>query len=158
MAGRAVTDDGNTALRDPAGAGSPVRELRLALTTDDLGAALSHYRDALGMPVIAEWEHLGGRGVVLAAGRATLELLDRAHAAHVDEVEVGRRVAGPFRIALEVGDSAAAADRLVAAGAEQLAPPIVTPWDSRNVRVTVADGVQLTLFSELGADETESRS
>ncbi len=152
-----MTDDGHDAPDGTIEPSSPVREMRLALTTDDLGAALGHYRDALGMPVIAEWEHLGGRGVVLAAGRATLELLDQSHAAHVDEIEVGRRVAGPFRIALEIDDSATAAGRLVAAGAEQLAPSVVTPWNSRNVRVTVADGVQLTLFSELGTDETDSR-
>ena len=46
-----------------------------------------------------------GRVTILDAGRATLELLDPVHASFVDEVEVGRRVAGHVRIAFEVDDS-----------------------------------------------------
>jgi lactoylglutathione lyase len=38
-----------------------------------------------------------------------------------DEVEVGSRVAGPVRVALEVADSADLARRLAAGGAEPLA-------------------------------------
>lgn len=41
----------------------------------------------------------------------------------IDEIEVGSRVAGPVRIAIEVADSPSLAERLVAAGAEQLARP-----------------------------------
>jgi hypothetical protein len=51
------------------------------------------------------------------------------------------------RIAFAVDDSAAAAARLVAAGAEQLADAVVTPWNDRNVRLRAPDGMQLTLFS-----------
>jgi len=67
----------------------------------------------------------------------------------VDEIEVGRRVAGPIRVALEVDDSAAAADRLVEAGAERLGWPVVTPWKHRNAGVVAPDGLQLTLFTVL---------
>ena len=35
---------------------SPVHELRVALTVDDYGEALRFYRDALGLPVVEEWE------------------------------------------------------------------------------------------------------
>jgi lactoylglutathione lyase len=62
---------------------------------------------------------------------------------------VGRRVAGPVRLALEVGDSEAVAERLVRAGAEPLAEPVVTPWWDRNVRLQAPDGMQLTLFTVL---------
>jgi lactoylglutathione lyase len=123
----------------------PVSELRLALTVDDFDAALAFYRDTLGLPQLEAWEAPDGRVVILAAGRATLELLDAGHAAMVDEIEVGRRVAGPVRIALEVEDSAATA----AAGGEQLAEPVVTPWRHRNVRLQAPDGMQLTLFTAL---------
>ena len=91
----------------------------------------------------------GGRVVLLDAGRATLELLDAEHAATVDELEVGRRVAGPVRVALEVDDSAATADALVAAGAQLIGGPVTTPWQHRNVRLTAPDGTQLTLFTVL---------
>lgn len=85
--------------------------------------------------------------MLLAAGHATLELADEGHAAEVDRLEVGRRVAGPVRIAFAVDDSAAAAGRLVAAGAALVAGPVETPWGDVNVRLAAPDGTQLTLFS-----------
>jgi lactoylglutathione lyase len=87
--------------------------------------------------------------VVLDAGRATLELLSSGHAAAVDEIEVGRRVAGPIRVALEVEDSAATGERLVDAGAERVGGPVITPWRHENVRLEAPPGLQLTLFTVL---------
>ena len=66
-------------------------------------------------PVIESWDQPGGSGAILDAGRATLELLSLEQAELVDDVEVGERVAGPVRIALEVEDSVATA-RALAAG------------------------------------------
>ena len=126
---------------------NPVSELRLAITVEDYDAALAFYRDALGLPVAGVWDGEHGRGIALEAGRATLEILDDKHAAFVDGVEVGRRVAGPVRVALRVADSEATAATLAGAGAEQLAPPAVTPWNDRNVRLVAPDGLQLTLFN-----------
>jgi lactoylglutathione lyase len=128
---------------------SPVRELRLALTVEDYERALAFYRDAFGLPVIEAWETPDGSGAILDAGRATLELLSVRQAELVDEVEVGERVAGPVRVALEVVDSDRTARALVAGGAEQLAPPVVTPWSHRNVRLRAPGGMQLTLFTVL---------
>jgi catechol 2,3-dioxygenase-like lactoylglutathione lyase family enzyme len=129
--------------------GGEVRELRVALTVDDYDGAVAFYREALGMPQLEAWEAPEGRVAILDAGRATLELLDAAQAALVDEIEVGRRVAGTVRLALEVDDSEAVAERLVRAGAEQLADAVVTPWRDRNVRLQAPDGMQLTLFTVL---------
>jgi predicted enzyme related to lactoylglutathione lyase len=61
---------------------------------------------------------------------------------------VGRRVAGQVRVAFEVADSTEASARLVAAGAELLAGPTTTPWDSCNARLDAPGGLQLTLFTE----------
>jgi lactoylglutathione lyase len=127
----------------------PVRELRLALTVENYHEAVAFYRDVLGLPLLESWDEPGGSGAVLDAGRATLELLSVPQAELVDEVEVGSRVAGPVRIALEVADSAETAQRLVAGGAEALAEPVVTPWRHRNVRLRAPDGMQLTLFTVL---------
>ena len=124
-----------------------VTELRVALTVEDFDQAVAFYRDALGLEQIADWSSATGRVVVLEAGRATLELFDGAQAESVDAIEAGRRVSGTVRFALEVEDSGDMAERLVAAGAARVAPPVTTPWGDRNARVQAPDGMQLTLFS-----------
>jgi catechol 2,3-dioxygenase-like lactoylglutathione lyase family enzyme len=124
-----------------------VTELRVALTVPDFSQALAFYRDTLGLEQIADWSSESGRVVVLDAGRATLELLDDAQAETVDAIEAGRRVSGTVRLALQVADSEDMAERLVVAGAVQVAPPVVTPWGDRNARVQAPDGMQLTLFT-----------
>jgi lactoylglutathione lyase len=128
---------------------SDVKELRLVLTVPDFDAALNLYRDALGLDLEAVWESEGGRVVLLSAGRGTLELVDEAHAAEIDRIEVGRRVAGPVRVAFEVGDSEAVAARLESAGATTIGGPVTTPWNDRNVRLETPAGTQLTLFTVL---------
>jgi len=124
-----------------------VHELRVALTVADLDEALAFYRDALGLEQVADWSSGDGRVVVLTAGRATLELFDEQQAETVDRIEAGRRVSGTVRLALEVTDSESTARRLVAAGAEEVAPPVTTPWGERNARLRAPDGMQLTLFT-----------
>ncbi len=126
-----------------------VRELRLVVTAQDYAAVLHFYRDEVGLRQLAEFESPDGHVTLLDAGRATLEIMDLANAHHVDDVEVGRRVAGPIRVALEVSDAAALTRRLAAAGAEVVAEPTRTPWNSLNARLTAPDGLQLTLFEEL---------
>ncbi len=123
-----------------------VTELRIAMTVDDFEAALAFYRDALGLPQLADWSSADGRVVLLEGGRATLEILDRPQAEFVDRIEAGRRVAGKVRLALEVADVDAMSARLVDAGADQVAPPASTPWGDRNARLQSPDGMQLTLF------------
>jgi catechol 2,3-dioxygenase-like lactoylglutathione lyase family enzyme len=124
-------------------------ELRLVLTVTDFDQTLTFYRDALGLEELPAWEDQEGRVAILDAGRATLELVDEGQAQAIDRIEVGRRVAGPVRVAFQVADSDATAVRLVAAGAELVAGPVTTPWNDRNVRLQAPDGTQLTLFSSL---------
>src|SRR3954471_13814185 len=129
-----------------------VRELRLVVTAEDYDEALRFYRDVLGLRERAAFTSPGGRVTILEAGRATLELTDPPHAAFIDEVEVGRRVAGHIRVAFEVDDSRATTAELAAAGATVLAEPTRTPWNSLNARLEAPGGLQLTLFTELGLD------
>ncbi|HZC70319.1 MAG TPA: VOC family protein [Jatrophihabitans sp.] len=132
-----------------------VQQLRLVVTVDDYDQALAFYRDALGMREYAAYAAPnGGRVTLLDAGRATLELADAKQAEFIDEVEVGRRVAGTIRVAFEIADANAMTQRLTAAGAELIAAPTRTPWDSLNSRLTAPDGLQLTLFEELGVPDT----
>jgi lactoylglutathione lyase len=128
-----------------------VLEMRLVVTAPDYETALGFYRDVLKMPELGAFSSPGGRVTILDAGRATLELADPPHAAYVDEVEVGRRVAGHVRVALQVGDARAATDAAIEAGAALIASPVETPWRSLNARLEGPAGLQLTLFEELGA-------
>lgn len=126
-----------------------VKELRLVVTAEDYEAALAFYRDVLGLPERAAFSSPGGRVTILEAGRATLEIADPPHAAYIDDVEVGQRVAGRIRVAFQVEDAQQATDDAEAAGARVLAAPVRTPWNSSNSRLEGPAGLQLTLFEEL---------
>ncbi len=132
-----------------------VQELRVALTADDFDQALHIYRDGLGLAVRQTWATPEGRGVILDAGRATLELIDRPQAELIDRVEAGRRVAGPVRLAFEVPSVAGFAERLQANGAEPLNDPVRTPWGDYNQRLRAPDGMQITLFELPTESKTE---
>ena len=127
-----------------------VQELRLVLTVSDFEAAVALYRDALGLAELADWSNGDAKIVVLDGGRATLELINEEQAKVIDRVEVGSRVSGPVRIALQVADSEATAERLARAGAATVAAAVTTPWNDRNVRMRDFEGMQLTLFTTLG--------
>ncbi|MEV6209432.1 VOC family protein [Kitasatospora sp. NPDC051914] len=139
----------------PAASGNEpaVRELRLVVTADDYEEALHFYRDVLGLTERGAFASPGGRVTILEAGRATLEITDPGNAAFIDEVEVGRRVAGHIRVAFQVDDSTATTAALAAAGAEVVAEPVRTPWNSLNSRLEAPGALQLTLFTELGEEQ-----
>jgi lactoylglutathione lyase len=126
-----------------------VQELRLVVTADDYEKALHFYRDVLGLNEQAAFVSEGGHVTILEAGKATLELADSRHAEFIDEVEVGRRVAGHIRVAFRVSDTAAITKTLESAGAKVLAEPRTTPWNSLNARLEAPAGLQLTLFTDL---------
>ena len=129
----------------------PVLQMRLVVQADDYEEAVRFYRDVLGLPEELSVSGPDGAEVrILDAGRATLELVNAAQQRYIDAVEVGRPVAGKFRVAFEVTDAGAAMRRLARAGAAIIAEPIETPWHSRNVRLSAPAGLQLTLFEELG--------
>ena len=142
---------------------SGVRQLRLVLETDDLDAALTFYRDVLGLRELESYDGDGGaRVVILEVPTATLELANPAQVAFIDDVEVGRPVAHPYaltvRVAFEVPDAAEAADRLAAGGAGPVAPPTRTPWNSLNARLEAPGGMQITVFEELGDADADQRA
>ena len=127
----------------------PVLQMRLVVQADDYEEAVRFYRDALGLREELAIAGQGGANVtILDAGRATLELVNAAQQRYIDEVEVGRPVAGKYRVAFEVTDTARAMRRLAEAGAEVIAEPVETPWRSLNARLAAPAGLQLTLFEE----------
>ena len=122
-------------------------ELRVILTVEDHQRAVGFYRDALGLTELADWSSEQGKVVLLDGGHATIELIDERQAALIDQIEVGKRVTGPVRLALRAEDPAAVASRLERAGAERLSELVETPWGDRNVRLRAPGGMQLTLFT-----------
>jgi lactoylglutathione lyase len=132
----------------------PVRQLRLVVEAEDYEAALAFYRDVLGLPQrVAYADGDDERVAILDVGHATLEIANPAHKRAIDDLEVGRQVAGHLRVAFEVDDAAAATERLVDAGAQLVAPPTRTPWNSLNSRLDAPAGLHVTLFQELGSEE-----
>jgi methylmalonyl-CoA/ethylmalonyl-CoA epimerase len=121
-------------------------ELRVALTTEAFDRLATFYRAGLGLEPAQVWPEEQGRALVLDMGKATLEVFDEKQAQTVDNIEVGRRVSGPIRFALQVPDLDAALERVLAHGATLIHPPVVTPWGERNVRIQDPDGMQITLY------------
>ena len=144
---REVPESG-AALTAPSEPERRVRELRVALTVDNFETARRLYQDGLQLPAVKAWDTPEGRGIVLDAGRGTIELLDHADSSYTDEVEAGRRISGPVRLALEVSDIVAAAKGLEHSGATVMHPPVQTSWGSPSQRLQASEpeGMQLTLF------------
>jgi methylmalonyl-CoA/ethylmalonyl-CoA epimerase len=128
---------------------SAVKQLRLVITTDDFDNALSFYRDSLGLTQVDAVPPDEGRVAILEAGKATLELVEPATAAYIDNIEVGKRVSGWVRVAFEVEDIVTTTAILVEGGARMLSEPRITPFNSFNNRLEAPAGLQLTLFQPL---------
>jgi catechol 2,3-dioxygenase-like lactoylglutathione lyase family enzyme len=126
--------------------GSPIAELRIAVTTEDYERLVKFYCDGLGIEPAQIWNNDGGRAMMLNMGQATLELFDEAQAEVIDRIEAGKRVSGQVRFALQVPDLKAAMERLLAHGATLVHAPVMTPWGDQNVRLQDPDGMQITLF------------
>ena len=125
---------------------SNIFELRVAVTTQDYDRLVKFYCLGLGIEPAAVWNNDGGKALMLNMGNATLEIFDERQAEVVDELEVGKRVSGQIRFALQVPDLKAAMERMLANGATLVHEPVLTPWGDYNVRLQDPDGMQITLF------------
>lgn len=126
-----------------------VRQLRLVVEAEDYEAAVAFYRDALGLVEEEAYQGEGdARVVIRGAGRATLEIVNAAQKALIDDVEVGRQVAPRLRVAFEVPDTVQSTDALADAGAQVVASPTGTPWRSLNSRLNAPADLHITLFQE----------
>jgi predicted enzyme related to lactoylglutathione lyase len=69
-------------------------------------------------------------------------------------MEVGRRVAGHIRVALEVDDTEQITDKLTGAGGELIAAPRLSPFKAVTSRIAAPAGLQLSLWS-LADEDTD---
>jgi len=128
-----------------------VMQMRLVVEAPDYDEAVAFYRDVLGAREELVVDSAGGAKVtILDVGRATLELSNPAQVAMIDDVEVGRRISPRLRVAFEVADAQRVTDDLVDGGAELIAAPTTTPWQSLNSRLSAPADLQITVFQELG--------
>lgn len=125
---------------------SNIFELRVAVTTQDYDRLVKFYCLGLGIEPAAVWNNDGGKALMLNMGNATLEIFDERQAEVIDTLEVGKRVSGQIRFALQVPDLKAAMERMLANGATLVHEPVMTPWGDYNVRLQDPDGMQITLF------------
>ncbi|GMA17098.1 VOC family protein [Deinococcus metallilatus] len=121
-------------------------ELRVVITAQDYAAARRLFEQGLGLRVVDGWDDPDGRGLVLEAGRATLEIVDEPQARRIDQIEAGGEGSGTVRLAFRVSGTPAAGERLHQAGARVVAAPVETPWGHHNQRLSTPDGLHLTLF------------
>ena len=98
------------------------------------------------METSKEWQEESGSGIILDAARASLELIDKDHVAKIDDIEVGARISGNVRLAINIGADIHEAGRtLELAGAIKLAEVKQAPW-SKVQRMEDPSGMQFTLF------------
>ena len=128
---------------------SAAPEFRMVITVDDFDEVVHFYRDIVGLSIESEWDRDDGRGVLLDAGKATLEVFDRQQKESIDLLEAGRVIDGDVRMALRVDNVDGAFHRLVVAGAPLMAHPLDAPWGHRIARLQTPHGMQLTLFSDI---------
>jgi lactoylglutathione lyase len=104
------------------------------ISTRDLGAALTFYRDLLGGTV--DYEFPGPDG---EPGYVDLEL-GTAHVGIARDPGAGRDTSARISLWVYADDCDAAVERLRAAGVKVLEEPVDQPWGERVARVADPDG------------------
>lgn len=124
-----------------------MKELRVILTVENLDEVIDFYKNKVGLKESLSWNKETGRGIILEAGKASLELIDRNHKDFIDKMEIGRTgISGDVRIALNFGKSLSEKSNfLVQHGAKKIGDFLKAPW-SNVMRVEDPNGMQVTLF------------
>lgn len=124
-----------------------MKELRLILTVDNLDEVIDFYKNKVGLKESLSWNEKTGRGIILEAGKSSLELIDRNHKDFIDNMEVGEEgISGDVRIALNFGESLPEKSNfLLENGAKKIGNLTKAPW-SNVMRMEDPSGMQITLF------------
>jgi predicted enzyme related to lactoylglutathione lyase len=108
---------------------------RILLRPSDLGRSRRFYRDVLGLAVYREFGPPDDPGTVFFAGGGLLEVSGRASGPPGSSVQIW----------LQVRDVHAEHERLAAAGARIVRPPVTEPWGLIEMWIEDPDGVRIVL-------------
>lgn len=124
-----------------------MKELRLILTVENLDEVIDFYKNKVGLKESLSWNEPTGKGIILEAGKSSLELIDRKHKDFIDKMEVGKtEVSEDVRIALNFGESLEEKSNfLLNNGVQKIGNMVKAPW-SNVVRIKDPSGMQVTLF------------
>jgi catechol 2,3-dioxygenase-like lactoylglutathione lyase family enzyme len=111
----------------------------VALATESFDETVLFYSEALGFPVVAEWDRANGRGKRFNLGGLRLEILDNAR--ERERLQLGE-TADRLHIVVEVEDIHAARVRL----AIQAPFPQRVSWGAQTFQVRDPDGVPVTFL------------
>jgi len=140
--GRLKPQDSGLGTRDSGLQYAPAVEFRIILSPSDFDRSWSFYRDTIGLEVLRSWDEGGRGGILIVDGGSQIELLDVGVDGTTDHPD-------GVRVAWQVDDVDAEADRLAALGVVIIDPPQDQPWGHRNTRFADPDGVPITLFTVL---------
>ncbi len=125
-----------------------MKELRLILTVENLDEVINFYKNEVGLKESLSWDEDTGKGIILEAGLASLEIIDRNHKDFIDQMEVGRAgVSGDIRIALNFGGKLTEKSEFLTqtGAAKKIGEITKAPW-SNVMRIEDPNGMQITLF------------
>ena len=137
---------------------SAVSELRLVLAADRYDEAVRFYRDGMGLPVAGGWDDPNGRGTVLAAGQATIEIIDGPQAVRLEKVEAENGSPPPVRLAFQVPDLEGTGANISKQGAAAVREAITTTWGHRSRRYIGPEQLPITLFRDAHESENNGAS
>ncbi len=121
-----------------------IRHAVFVVPTTDLASSLRFYRDALGLPVIEEWDEMG-RGALLGVDDGVeIELIELGDVPSTSEPRMG--------IGLEIadGDVDIVYSRVVANGFSVKGAPRVRPWGKRGFGAIAPEGTPVNVYGPKG--------
>lgn len=134
-----------------------ISELRLVIEASDLNAALSFYRDALGLPLREGYANQDAAQLVLDAGRASIELIHPELPGVDADTDAPTELVSPpaprLRLSFRSDDSAETIAALDDAGAERVVDPRLTAIGSINARFVGPDQMPVSIFQPLAGPD-----
>jgi len=131
----------------------PVTELRVVIPAEDYDSVKQLYTDGLGLLDVGGWDDPNGRGRVLEAGKAVIEIIDMPQAKRLEDIEAVNGTPPAIRLAFRIENLPETAAQLSAQGATAIREAINTPWGHYSQRFTAPQNQSITLFQDQSKTE-----